>query len=50
MLFYDRPTSVYRDVPIPFERPRRAADPKLLELEAAITEDFFANIIRVTAA
>ena len=50
MLFYDRPTSVYRDVPIPFERPRKATDPKLLELEAAITEDFFANIIRVTAA
>jgi NitT/TauT family transport system ATP-binding protein len=50
MLFYDRPTSVYRDVPIPLERPRRTADPKLLELEAAITEDFFANIIRVPAA
>jgi NitT/TauT family transport system ATP-binding protein len=50
MLFYDRPTSVYRDVVIPFDRPRRNTDPKLLELEAAITEDFFANIIRPTAA
>lgn len=50
MLFYDRPTSVYRDVPIPFERPRRGADPKLIELEAEITEDFFANIIRTRAA
>jgi NitT/TauT family transport system ATP-binding protein len=50
MLLYDRPTSVYRDVPIPFERPRRPTDPKLIELEADITEDFFANIIRAPAA
>ena len=50
MLLYDRPTSVYRDVPIQIARPRKHADPKLLELEAAITQDFFANVIKVPAA
>jgi NitT/TauT family transport system ATP-binding protein len=46
MLLYQRPTSVYRDVPIPLARPRRAADPQLIAMEAAITEDFFANVIK----
>ncbi len=46
MLLYERPTSVYRDVPIPLPRPRHAADPKLIELSASITEDFFANVIK----
>jgi NitT/TauT family transport system ATP-binding protein len=46
MLLYERPTSVYRNVPIPLPRPRQAADPKLIELSASITEDFFANVIK----
>ena len=49
MLLYDRPTSVYRDVPIPLERPRHQADPRLIALEASITEDFFANVITSSA-
>jgi NitT/TauT family transport system ATP-binding protein len=46
LLLYDRPTSIYRDVPIEVSRPRRHPDPKLLEIEAAITQDFFANVIK----
>ena|SRR5687767_5918705 len=49
LLLYDRPTSVYRDVPIPLARPREAADPALIALEASITGDFFANVIKVPA-
>jgi NitT/TauT family transport system ATP-binding protein len=49
LLLYDRPTSVYRDVPIPLARPRQAADPALIALEASITGDFFANVIKVPA-
>src|SRR5688572_10025408 len=49
LLLYDRPTSVYRDVPIPVARPRQQADPKLVALEASITEDFFANVIKTGA-
>ena len=40
-----RPTYVYRDVPIPIERPRHYGDPRLAALEAGITEDFFANVM-----
>ncbi|MBX9846484.1 MAG: hypothetical protein K2Z80_32225 [Xanthobacteraceae bacterium] len=50
MLFYDRPTSVYRDVTIPIKRPRSNTGPKLLQLEATITEDFFANVVRAAPA
>ena len=49
LLLYDRPTSVYRDVPIPIARPRLATDPKMIELEATITSDFFANVIKAHA-
>lgn len=49
MLLYDRPTSVYRDVPIPLGRPRHRTDPKTIELEARITEDFFANVVKPQA-
>jgi ABC-type nitrate/sulfonate/bicarbonate transport system ATPase subunit len=49
MLLHDRPTSVYRDVPIPVARPRQQADPRLIALEASITEDFFANVIKTAA-
>lgn len=50
MLLYDRPTSVYREVPIPLARPRHRTDPKMIELEASITEDFFANVIKPQAS
>ena len=50
MLLYDRPTSVYRDVPIPLDRPRHRGDPKMIELEARITEDFFANVVKTQAS
>jgi ABC-type nitrate/sulfonate/bicarbonate transport system ATPase subunit len=50
MLLYDRPTSVYRDVPIPLDRPRHRTDPKMIELEARITEDFFANVVKTQAS
>ena len=46
LLLYDRPTSVYRDVPIELARPRVQGDPKLLEIEGRITQDFFANVIK----
>ena len=46
LLLHDRPTSVYRDVPIPLARPRLAADPQLIALEAGITEEFFANVVK----
>lgn len=49
MLLYDRPTHVYKDVPITLPRPRLAADPRMIALEAAITEDFFANVIKAPA-
>jgi NitT/TauT family transport system ATP-binding protein len=49
LLLYDRPTSVYRDVPIRLERPRLQGDPRLLEIEAGITQDFFANVIKAPA-
>jgi ABC-type nitrate/sulfonate/bicarbonate transport system ATPase subunit len=49
LLLYNRPTSVYRDVPIRIERPRRQTDPRLVALEASITEDFFANVIKAPA-
>jgi ABC-type nitrate/sulfonate/bicarbonate transport system ATPase subunit len=49
LLLYNRPTSVYRDVPIQIERPRRQTDPRLVALEASITEDFFANVIKAPA-
>ena len=45
LVLYDRPTSVYRDVPIVVERPRDPADPQLLALESSITRDFFANVV-----
>ncbi len=50
LLLYERPTSVYRDVPIGVERPRHHSDPRLAELESAITDDFFANVIKAPAA
>lgn len=46
LLLHDRPTSVYRDVPIALERPRQPGDPRLVEIEAGITRDFFANVIK----
>jgi NitT/TauT family transport system ATP-binding protein len=49
LLLYDRPTSVYRDVPVSVERPRRVTDPQLLALESSITQDFFANVIKSPA-
>jgi NitT/TauT family transport system ATP-binding protein len=45
LLLYARPTRVYRDVPIPVERPRHHGDPRLVALETAITDDFFANVM-----
>jgi NitT/TauT family transport system ATP-binding protein len=45
LLLYARPTRVYRDVPIPIERPRHHGDPRLVALENAITDDFFANVM-----
>jgi NitT/TauT family transport system ATP-binding protein len=50
MLMYDRPTSVYRDISIPLRRPRVHTDPTVIALESAITEDFFANVIKAPAA
>lgn len=50
LLLYERPTRVYREVPIPIERPRRQGDTRLVELDNAVTEDFFANVIREAAA
>jgi NitT/TauT family transport system ATP-binding protein len=47
LLLYDRPTSVYRDVPIELARPRVHGDPKLVALEEHITQDFFANVIKI---
>ena len=47
LLLYDRPTSVYRDVPIEMARPRQQGDPRLVEIEARVTRDFFANVIKV---
>jgi NitT/TauT family transport system ATP-binding protein len=49
LLLYDRPTSVYRDVPIGVERPRHQSDPRLMDLTSEITEDFFANVIKAPA-
>jgi hypothetical protein len=46
MLLYDRPTSVYRDVPIALDRPRHRSDARTIELEAHITEDFFSNVVK----
>jgi NitT/TauT family transport system ATP-binding protein len=45
LLLYARPTRVYRDVPIPLQRPRQYGDPRLVALETSITEDFFANVM-----
>jgi len=45
LLLYARPTRVYRDVPIPVERPRQHGDPRLVALENTITDDFFANVM-----
>jgi nitrate/nitrite transport system ATP-binding protein len=45
LLLYARPTRVYRDVPIPVERPRHQGDPRLIALENTITDDFFANVM-----
>ena len=50
LLLYERPTSVYKDVPIEAPRPRRAADPGIAALEASITEDFFANVVKTPAS
>ena len=49
LLLYDRPTSVYRDVPIRLDRPRQQGDPRLVEFEARVTQDFFANVIKTPA-
>ena len=49
LLLYERPTSVYRDVPIELARPRQQGDPRLVEVEARITQDFFANVIKAHA-
>ena len=46
LLLYDRPTKVYREVSVGLARPRVTTDPRLLALEASITEDFFANVIK----
>src|SRR5581483_11628563 len=45
LLLYARPTRVYRDVPIPGERPRHYGDPRLVALENDVTEDCFANVM-----
>ena len=50
LLLYERPTSVYREVPIQVERPRQHTDPRLVKLEGTITDDFFANVIKAPAA
>jgi NitT/TauT family transport system ATP-binding protein len=49
LLLYDRPTKVYKDVPIGLKRPRQQGDPRLVELEASITQDFFANVVKAPA-
>ncbi len=49
LLLYERPTSVYRDVPIDMARPRLQGDPRLVEIEAHITRDFFANVIKAAS-
>jgi NitT/TauT family transport system ATP-binding protein len=46
MLLYDRPTKVYREVAIGIARPRLLSDPRLAAMEASITQDFFANVIK----
>jgi NitT/TauT family transport system ATP-binding protein len=48
LLLYARPTRVYRDVPIPVERPRHYGDPRLVAIENDVTEDFFANVMTGT--
>ena len=50
LLLYERPTSVYRDVRIEVARPRLHADPRLVELQSAITDDFFANVMKAPAS
>lgn len=45
VLMYERPTRVYKEIPVPVGRPRDEVDVALIELEHLITKDFFAHVM-----
>lgn len=45
LLMKERPTSIGKDVAVPFARPRRATDPELAVTSSALTEEFFEGVL-----